>query len=152
MDRNQKKEELTREEELAAQLGVSRDALREVRSKVLTEGPDWVKQGREVVLRPAGVVKVHAALGHRSVAEAPDPKAPEGPAAPLQASAVEVLRVHSIPRNKRLLLAVNGAGAVLRVRVKDSGKFTRGMEVSAVRCRGDLYEHVGRLPRYRGRY
>lgn len=147
-DQNQK-EDVIREDDFAARIGVSRESLREVRAKVLSTD-DWHRDGKHIVLRPSGFAKVLAALGMKSldIVEASSASV-YGPASAPQ---VEVLRVHSKPMNTRLLMATNANGTVLRVRVRSSEKFMPGMQVQAANVQGDLYQHVGRLPRYRGRY
>jgi len=40
----------------------------------------------------------------------------------------------------------------LRLRVRDNGKYRPGMEVPARQVQGDLYEVVGRGPRWVGKW
>jgi hypothetical protein len=50
------------ESRVRGRFGIGRDAMRELRAKVLTEGEDWIDHGR-VLLTPSAVKKCAAALG-----------------------------------------------------------------------------------------
>jgi len=63
------------------------------------------------------------------------------------------LRVMRLVRNPRVVLARRlDGGEVLRLRVRDNGKYRPGMEVPARQVQGDLYEVVGRGPRWVGKW
>jgi hypothetical protein len=61
------------------------------------------------------------------------------------------LRVTRLVRNPRIVLATDGE-SVLRLRVRDSAKYRPGMMVSARQVQGDLWEALGRGPRWVGRW
>lgn len=85
-----------------------------------------------------------------------DPEKKEGPELPVARNAT-VLVVVSIPRNPRLVLAVEkkegAAGSPVRVRVRDNRKFVPRMVIRAVPTEADgVFQLAGRSPRYKGRF
>lgn len=66
---------------------------------------------------------------------------------------VEYFELHKLVVNPRMILARSKAtGQVVRIKVKDAGKFCRGMEIPARQIQGDLYELARPEPRWRGRW
>ena len=63
-----------------------------------------------------------------------------------------VLRVVRVYPNPRILLAKNSVGDEVRVRVRNSKNFQPGMELYARLDEGDIYNHEGRCPRFKGRW
>lgn len=54
--------------------------------------------------------------------------------------------------NPRLIIATANNGDLVRVRVRDSQNFQKGMSLTAKQIQADLYELVGRCPRFKGRW
>jgi len=54
-------------------------------------------------------------------------------------------------KNPRILMALLG-GVQQRVSVQNSKNFVRGMRIKARRIQSDLWQLIGRCPRYRGRW
>jgi hypothetical protein len=160
---------------IAGRLGISRDTVREIRERCLTEGVDWMREKKRVLLTDSGVARVAEAVKNTAPDAGPPEPVPEAsaeknaasgessavdgavscvddvPAAAEKNAAVKRLKVHKLVLNPRLILATDGA-AVVRVRVPDCRNFIKGMEFNARLIGGDLYELVGRCPRFRGRW
>lgn len=62
------------------------------------------------------------------------------------------LTVSARCQNPRLLLAKANTGDLVRVRVRDNQNFQIGMSLQAKQIQADLYELVGRCPRFKGRW
>jgi hypothetical protein len=54
--------------------------------------------------------------------------------------------------NPKLIIATANNGDLVRVRVRDNQNFQKGMKVNAKQIQADLYELVGRCPRFKGRW
>lgn len=141
------------EHELAELLGVQRDVLRDTRQRLLS-ADHWSKQGRHVIIHPAGAAILCGAF---EVADFEKFKK-KAPVAPADDPAAPPWFVVGVPRNPRLVLAAPGPGqpASVRVRVRNNEKFTIGMELTGriawVGPPEDLYTLTGNQPRYRGRF
>jgi hypothetical protein len=61
------------------------------------------------------------------------------------------VKAKKIPLNPRLVFG-EWMGEPVRVRVPDSKKFVPGMQMRCRKIEGDLYELVGRGPRYKGKW
>lgn len=151
------------ESELAETLGLAQSVLKAQRASLpLVRGTDWqlvrnrvcyTREAREKILSGLQVVSLPAAAG-------PEKSAIGGPAAslaPLEQFRPDLaaLVCVKLPRNRRILLARLAGGAphaLVRVRVKDSGKFTPGMELQARHLAADLYQFEGHAPRWTGKY
>lgn len=75
------REQWTWESHLQTRLGISRDELRELRGRLLTEGPDWRTEKNRVEVSRAGIEKLVTHLRVASAAEshrAAELTAPEG--------------------------------------------------------------------------
>lgn len=159
--------------QLAAMLGISIEEARTRRQKFLTEGGDWIRDGNRVLISDAGLKKIRASLTLPALAEAakktaavepqPEQKTPRRvillPDSAPGAADVKELVVYRTVLNGSILEA-HRAGTdpadrrnIMRVRVRSSENFTRGM-VLAVRLvqAPDFYEFTGRLPRWKGKY
>lgn len=156
------------EERLAARLGVSRELLRTFRDENLTEGQQWTMAGREVAYSEAGVRMLLTHLGARlrekrpqgpggltiqglleearleDATEAVDEKKAAGPVE-------DELTVQALTRNGQIVMATRGEELV-RVRVRESRHFVPGMRMTCRHLQADLWELVGRCPRFRGRW
>lgn len=131
------------EDDIAQQLGLNRDEMRNLRKKHLVEGVTWMRENKRTVITAEGVTIIKTALGV-SVEHAPEKKAP--------GEELTVLRIPS--RNTRILEAEKKDGRRVRVRVHNNVNFVPGM---TIRARTDgPYEDVmtleGRCPRFRGRW
>lgn len=133
-----KKPEYEDEERLCERLGVSREIARGIRDEAMNDQRDWtVKKGR-VVLSPSGV-KI---LEERLKAAVPAPKAQ-----PELVTAV----VTGLTTNQQVFYARVQGLEKQRVFCRDTANFIPGMEVPVRHRQADLWEYVGRLPRWRGR-
>ena len=136
----------TLERELAPRLGVTREVLRDLRKRLLSSD-EYEQQGRDVIISHGGVAKLTGAVlekreGEKNGVEI-DVEQPEECA----------LKVFRNAANTRIVLAKKeGAEDMLRVRVRNNGHFVPGMPLRARHIEGDLYELVGRCPRFKGRY
>jgi hypothetical protein len=136
------------ERDLAGKLGVTRDVLRDLRKRVL-EAEDFAQQGRDVMIHADGVAKITGALAEKNGAEK------KAVAIEIDDEESFVLLVHKLPPNRRIVLAKKEEAddeQVMRVRVRDNGHFVPGMRLRCRHLDGDLYELVGRCPRFKGRY
>lgn len=164
------------ERDLATMLGVSQDDVKARRQALqLTRGADWDLVKNVVTYTEAGAKKILEALsvapsagGAEPPAAAdlapntppavPDPAAAEARATawpPAAAGDVVDLICAKLPRNQRIILARAAdapRGSFVRVRVKDSSKFTVGMELKARHLSEDLYQLEGHGPRFSGKY
>lgn len=170
------------EETLPASLGISREALRELREKHLVDGTDWILKKKRVRLSEAGLAKLRQVLQLPSAtvpaseveqqiagglppekSAPPGGNAPAGGDTPPLQPGVIVLHVWQTVRNNRILEAFKPGtdpavrSNILRVRVRDSKNFIRSvhgkpMAVRARHLQADLYELVGACPRRKGIY
>lgn len=150
-----------REHDLIARLGLSRNDLRSLRAKHLTEGVHWQHCGRQTMLTTEGVEKI-AAAARLPIADAPQ-RPPHlltfpGFEPPLvvtlkawrfypvlkRRTIMEAYLPHTDPKDRR---------NVVRVRVKNSANFVQHMELPARMIQSpDLYECTRPAPRSRGRW
>lgn len=161
------------ERNVATEIGLSSEAIRELRLKYLDPEEDWAlvrglvrytKKARDILLTAVRIPP----------AEAPS-VAPAGAEAPTQSEAAETLRaigpggawtILEDPRpwrpaevtgrykNRRVFLArlLVEPFTIVTVRVRDSEKFLVGMEVPVRAIDVNLYELASRLPRWPGRW
>ncbi len=155
---------------LASRLGLSIEEIR-LAKKGLVEGTDWALVGNRIKFTEKGAQEVAAVLG---CSIPPAPKLLGFGAVPVE---IPALPSDSEPPKKN---HANGAASFLvirktanphileaypegsdpavranqvRIRVKDSQNFTRGMKISARPClAAGLYEFTGRVPRWPGKY
>jgi len=164
------------EDILSEALGLSRDIVREAREKLL-EGEDWETAGNRVVLTDDGVMRLLEALGvdlPKKRARVPggltiaslldlsrlDPlTAVQGEDSAVKGKLYQLEAVSS-PRNSKILMArhleKDAPGetieGLVRVQVRDNSNFVDGMILVAMWIEQDLWELVGRCPRFRGRW
>jgi hypothetical protein len=167
------------EANLPAMLGINRDGLRNLRTK-LTEGEDWILKKKRVRYSNAGVDRLRGLLNlpiptPATATEADDvtadanvpvskKTAPAANAAQPDGNAeVVTLHVWQTVKNPRILEAyLPGTDPkfrknIVRVKVRDSKNFMRfvhekPMELKARHLNADLYELATPCPRYRGRF
>lgn len=141
------------EGELAARLGVSRDDLKKLRTR-LEPGSDWLGgAGRPVLITTSGqakLVTLLADLAQKKGAGALQ-EAASGADAVNPYITLTVTRIGS----PRVLLAKDEAGNVFRLQVRTSEHFRVGMELE--RCApcphtNDVAYYHGRYPRRRWRF
>jgi hypothetical protein len=144
--------ELVVSEETAAEmLGIRISEVKRLKRKLLLEGVDYLIDGKTIKISPDGLKKVSAAV---RPLERKEVKAlvVEIPSNPLRRDLV----VDGTCPNPRILMAHfdDASGPVkVRVRVRDSRNFTKGMTVPDCRMVDEtLYAFEGRLPRLRGRW
>jgi hypothetical protein len=136
------------ESKVAETLGAPREALMEMRKKDALYGLHWRKRGRRVVWTEKGLDFLSERFDDRGgvlgrvkgSSQATDEGERE----------IEAV-VKKMPLNKRVLMAEAEKG-VIRVRVNSSANFIPGMKIRCARVVDDLYDLVGRCPRYRGRW
>lgn len=138
------------EAEAAVELGISRETMREKRTELMTEGQDWIQDGRDIKITPGALAALKDVLSDTLTPE--EKKAADE--APTTQGEVKTFTVSRVTRNPKIILAKKEGGEEVRVRVKNNRNFLPGMEV---RARQDLaYDDVfvleGRCPRYRGRW
>lgn len=139
------------ESALALELGLTKEAMRDLRKKHLAAG-EFALGRRGMCFTHAAANRLRAALG---VSEKKAPAEKETPAPSVVSTTVVTLYIKAKPMNKRIVLACADEalmGEVVRVRVRSSENFIKGMEIHALHDTGTLYSLVGRCPRFRGRF
>jgi len=140
-----------KEGQVASYLGVSRAWLRKARFDVPCGAHEALRRvGKTFYWSPAGVNTLRRQVRGESL----DSPAPEKTQAADNERTPEPERftVLKLFANRHLLLAEDAHGSSVRVRVSDSSNFMPKMVIKARQIEGDLYELVGRAPRYRGRW
>jgi hypothetical protein len=130
------------ERDLAKRMGVSRSWIRAMRAS-LDPGELYGKAGCRVMWSEKGVAVLQKKAGARDPDATPEPPTPGVP---------EKLTITRLVINPHLVLAATKKGAVVRVRVRLAANFMPGMEIQARKIDGDLFELVGRCPRFKGRW
>jgi hypothetical protein len=158
-----------REKSVAARLGISPGAIRDVREQQCIEGEHWEKRGRDIIWTEAGLQRLEEVVagveqkngvtGRTGAESAEFTEVRDevgGALAALLAPTLMRVRVRQIPRNPRMLIAEpvekNTEVQEIRVRVRSNQNFLPGMELTARMEDRDLGVLEGRCPRYRGRY
>lgn len=145
------------EKQMAVALGIPLRSLREIRKKMLAE-KDWRREGRAVVLNPAGIKKLEEMLELKKKAGEPaneDAVKPQrkGEGKGLGLEGEELTgRVAKIWHSKARVLGVEIAGELLKVRVRTCEKFLLGMEIPIRKIGPDMWELARALPRWRGKW
>jgi hypothetical protein len=143
------KEKTLTESEAAELLGIRSAELRRLRREILPEE----KEGGPISSTSAK--KIGVAIASGTVALSPDTDAKnEVPFALPQPGGRCTLTVEKLVVNPRILIALDAEKKAVRVRVRDSRNFLRGMTLADCReiTPGSLYAYEGRLPRLRGRW
>lgn len=140
------------EKKVCESLRVSRKNAKGLRDG-MERGVDWDYIHGRVVYSESGAKRLLAALdadiGVETLAE--------GASQQEEGEAVENGVVWLVYRktclNRQMAMATDPeSGAVCRVKIQRSTNWVPGMEMKCVREKDDLYRHVGRAPRWRGRY
>lgn len=155
------------EDRVAAWLGLGRVRISKLRRRSLREGTDWIVHEQEVVYTVQGIQKLRdhlRSLGVTTAADKPakvEEPAAEEPPAPVGPPTKAKARVVKTYPNKRLLLVQLEAAEgdeekkpeQVVARVRDNSNFMPGMVLDVVRDpRALMWQHVGRLPRRRGKW
>lgn len=156
--------ELITELEAAARLGISTEALADLRKKALLRDDHWTKSHRKILYTALGLVAAASILAEKNDA----PSASVATAVPGMREddgLVEMIVWRPNLPNTRILEAHQDATDphdpknVVRVQVYDNRNFLRGMRFKARHVAGDLWTHwdpktntAARSPRARGRW
>lgn len=139
---------MTRESDLAKDLGLPRRSLADFRKEGLEKDADWVLVESQVWLTEGGLAKTraHFQAEGAEVSEKNSPGPERG-----------VARVVKSPVNPRIVLAEmvtpeGEAGKAVRVRVRSNVNFLPGMEMPVYREDWDLWVLDRPCPRWRGRW
>ena len=142
------------EADLARELGLSKEAIRELRKQHLLAGE--FELGRTgTCLTPAAADRLRLACGSPEKKEAENFEKKGGPDLAGDLRPVVTLYVKRCPVNRKIVeacLKADLTGDVVRVRVNTNVNFIPRMEMKARREAWSMYVLVGRCPRYRGRY
>ena len=145
------------ERELAAELGISHNQLKGLRAQHLQETADWRLVQGFVCYTPKARAKVMAALGLKITQPKKRPPAPEGnvrallPAKSATSLAVQLATIVGLTKNRHIVMADLGPERI-RIRVKASRNFRKGMEAPVRLLEDNLYELACRCPRRSGRW
>lgn len=155
----------TSEAELSKKLGLTREAVREMRIMHLAQGDDWMKLGREIHYSDAGVKKLIKTIKKNAPDGAnycdltlPKIKAeppmgvyladlPDGPV-------LDAIVVRIYEKNPHYLEAKLGSRDI-QVRVRNNQNFVAGMVIESrqlVMANERVFDYIGRCPRVRGRW
>lgn len=142
------------EEQLATATGIARTTLAEARIKTgLAEGTDWALVKGAILLTKNAVGKLMKGLGLEEAVDLEQLAAETDVSQKNGAAVIVQGKVAKLYLNKHVLgVEVEGRGLV-RVRVKDSAKFQRGMVVPIVpEAGGEVWRLGRREPRSFGRW
>lgn len=159
------------EKDLCERIGINRDIFREFRLKHLTEYADWEINAGQVFLSEDAAKKTLRHIELQITQDTPQDMSSSGkasthPSEPLMGALKQSalfpdekrqvsLMVCTLYRNPRIIGALNPEDPdkkVLRVRVKNSKNFIKGMKIPCRHVKNDLWDLVGRCPRSRGRW
>ena len=131
------------EADLPTRIGLPREEVAALRKNLLTKNRDYITHKKLICWSVEGLRRVLDAL---DLADLPAfAKKP----APVR---LEVFSVLKKTLNPRIILATDGTGRVVRVRVKSNEKFRPGMALKATHVAADLYQLAGNCPRFVGKY
>jgi hypothetical protein len=140
------------ETRVAANCGLSRDAVAELRKKHLQEDVDWAYVKKRVMYTLAGAAKLRAA-----VALPPDPEKDAVPDIAEQPDPVKLVVCRTFPKGNTHILEAHAPGKdphdranVVRVQVRSSANYVPGMELPAIHEHDDVYRVARPDPRWRG--
>jgi hypothetical protein len=140
------------EDDVAAGLGVTREAVRELRTEHLYENEDFGVVKRQIMLSEAGVQKIREFLQKNAPpgARRGDLALPKGNTPPAEKKRAAAIVSRIFPKNKGFLEAMLDLDAIT-VRVRCNENFLPGMELEGLLpAGGRLYDYTGRLPRRKG--
>jgi hypothetical protein len=157
------------ERNVAAEIGLTGEAIRELRAKHLTKDEDWAlerglvrytKKGREKILAAVLIPPTDAPSAPPSKPEADEATETPAPGPRGAWTLLEDQRpwmpatVEQRYHNKKVFVARLEVEpfTIVTVRVRDSEKFTVGMRVPIRAIEGNLYELASRLPRWPGKW
>ena len=144
------------EADLVRELALARKKIAALRADVLVRGVDWAHEGGEVRYSAFGREKLMALLKVPAPEDsAPNPPPPADLPAdhpPRPGDVRDLVCVRTYPLNHRIIQARLGE-TLVRVRVRESAKFTPGM--TGLRCRfvgADLWDLARPGPRAKGKW
>jgi hypothetical protein len=151
------------ENRVADTLGLPRERLRALRDAHMQVDVHYIRRRNSVVLTERGIELLNTLTGQPAPAAqkiAPATFAPPAlvvtPFAPPSGPAPRLdVRVVRVPGNRRLLICTpvaEGTTEQLLVRVKTNENFMPGMTFEVLSGGQGLWQHVGRLPRRKGRW
>lgn len=137
----------TRESDVALKLGLSRGRLARARKYHLKRGEHWEQEpGCPILYAQSGIDLAASVFNIHHKVEVPSNGHTHEP---------EELTVDwaNFPNN-RIIRAKTSEGRVVHVRVKSNVNFTPKMTIRAKPDAGNnnVYEYIGRYPRFRGRF
>jgi hypothetical protein len=139
------------EADLAERIGVGVASVKDARENLIPAGLTK-KEGRRVLVTREAAEMLCGLLGAEvGCLDTPEEKKEAGGAQGSETDQDMQAVAKKIPLNPRLVLA-ELMGEAVRVRVPDSRKFVPGMPMRVRWVSGDLYQLVGRGPRFKGRY
>jgi len=135
----------TRESDVALKFGLSKQTLARVRKRHLTRGEHWEQQpGFPILYTQSGIDLAASVFNINHKVEVQH-----------NGHEPEELTVDwaNFPNN-RILRAKTSEKRVVHVRVKNNVNFVPGMTIRAKQHAGNnnVYEYIGRYPRFRGRF
>lgn len=142
------------EMEAAEEIGVSRDAVKEIRGK-LERGKDWdivtgfvrfTREGMHALIDL--VMGKKTELPERTIKGLLEPHREE----PKLEVTMIVKRFFKNPRILGCVIKGNEAAGMMRVQVQSTKNFVLRMEIPARWVKADLWELTRKCPRYRGRW
>jgi len=148
------------EDEVAGELGVDRQRLRDLRATRLTKGHHWTTRRKAVVYTEVGLARIRelaeemlAAVPAEPFADAlPWAKPPANFWEPFTQAAVTWVRVRRVLANPLVVEGELGDGAVVRLRVRPSRLWEPGLVLPAVEIGEGYFEYRGKMPRFRRRW
>lgn len=148
------------ESRVAAWLGVARKRVVSMRRRALKEGVDWIVHEQDIVYTVQGIQTLRDLLRSVGVATAPDKPAEAAesaadetpaPVGPPKRAKATVVRIY--PNRRLMQVLPEGEKAPVLCRVRDNQNFMPRMTLDVVHDpRSVMWQHVGRLPRRRGKW
>lgn len=148
------------ESRVAAWLGVARKRVTAMRRRALKEGVDWIVHEQDIVYTEAGIQKLRNFLRNAGAVTAPDKPAEStepvtdetpAPVGPPKRAKATVVRIY--PNNRLMQVLPEGEKSPVLCKVRDNQNFMPRMVLEVVHDpRAEMWQHVGRLPRRRGKW
>lgn len=150
-------EKMTPQKTLVREFGLNRNQFAALRDEHLPKS-EIKKAGREIHITQKGVEMLRAAIKMTpdddlslSGSGGQDNLEKTHGGGIVQDPEWHQFTVHNVTTNPHIILAHDGKRLV-RIRVRHNRHWRRGMPIRATHLAGDLYELVGRSPRYDGRF
>lgn len=147
------------EERVALWLGIPRKRVRALRRRALAEGTHWAVREQEIVYTVQGIQQLRDLLRSMGVSTKadrkpePEPEEPKAPAGPPTRGKAKVVRIYPNPRLMLVTIEGDEKNKPVTCKVRENLNFMPGMVLDVVKDpRAEMWQHVGRLPRRRGRW